>query len=122
MIRNTKMLADIGETCLRHEIEAAVDDLAKSLKVLKHFQDAEKTSSRLSDCEIMFGLVIGNARRYLSCKSQMFQAGLDVQEYESVVTESTRGLKEDIVYLYGARYCEEGIVDTIKKFYLGSIV
>ncbi|MBI2106498.1 hypothetical protein HYT57_00800 [Candidatus Woesearchaeota archaeon] len=77
MIKNTQRLADIGEICLRSEMKATVDELGRWARVLTQFQDAEKTPSRLADCEIMLGLVLGSARRYFSCKSEMVQAGLD---------------------------------------------
>ena len=103
-------------------MKVAVDELDRWAKVLTSFQNAEKTPSRLADCEIMLGLVLVSARRYFSCKSEMFQAGLDTQEYDTSVADSIKGLREDVVYMYNVRYSEEGIVDTIKKFYLGSIV
>ena len=117
MIRNLERLADIGERCLRQEMDKAVGDLDGSAEVLMHFQDAEKTPSRLADCEIMFGLVLGSARRYSSCKSRMIETGLDVEKYDAHVANSIRGLKGNVVYWYMTNlHKEEGIKHIVATY------
>lgn len=109
MRRATRLLANIGEACLKQEIDKAAKTLCGSVKVLTTFQNAENTPSRLADCEIQLGIVLRDTRNYLFCREKMTQARLSVSSYDSMIAVSSEKLIAMPLY-------KEGIKDIIKLY------